>query len=121
MSTIAATQFSYLSCNFHHERNGIPGYLVLNNYHLLERNRKMLAFIGIITPETLTSTTLVYFQDEDGHYIYGLMDNEDGSALYTAVQKAINQAAAAGTDYIITLGDLGVDFSSSPWTNREVI
>ncbi len=45
----------------------------------------------------------------------------DGSLLYAAVQEAIDKANAAGADYIIGLGHLGVDLSSAPWTSREVI
>ena len=121
MSTIAAAQFPYLSCNFHRECNGVRTDMVLDSHILMERNGKKLAFIGITTPETLTSTTPAYFQDEEGHYIYGILGGEDGSALYTAVQTAIDTASSAGADYIIALGHLGVDPSSSPWTSREVI
>jgi len=114
-------EYPYLSCNFYHETDGIPGDLVLDAYRIVEKNGKKIAFVGITTPETLTATTPAYFQNESGQYIYGIAGGEDGSALYAAVQSAVDAAAAEGADYIIALGHLGVDRSASPWTSREVI
>ena len=37
------------------------------------------------------------------------------------MQKAIDAAKAAGADYVIGLGHLGIDEQSSPWTSKEVI
>lgn len=114
-------EYPYLSCNFYHETDGIPGDLVLDAYRIVEKNGKKIAFVGITTPETLTATTPAYFQNESGQYIYGIAGGEDGSALYAAVQSAVDAAAAEGADYIIALGHLGVDRSASPWTSHEVI
>lgn len=114
-------EYPYLSCNFYHEADGVPGERVLDAYRILEKNGTKIAFIGITTPETLTATTPAYFQDENGHYIYGVAGGEDGTALYAAVQSAIDAASADGADYIIALGHLGVDPSTAPWTSREVI
>ncbi|MBO5256140.1 MAG: 5'-nucleotidase C-terminal domain-containing protein, partial [Clostridia bacterium] len=77
--------------------------------------------IGITTPETFTSSTPAYFQNEDGEYIYTISGGEDGSLLYNDVQTAIDSAEIEGADYIIAVGHLGVDASSSPWTSKEVI
>ena len=51
---------------------------------------------------------------------HGIAAGKDGSALYAAVQKAID-AAAKEADYVIALGHLGDDPSSQPWTSEEVI
>ena len=53
-------------------------------------------------------------------YIYGIDGGDDGKALYRSVQKAIDEAWLYA-DFVIGLGHLGVDGSSSPWTSREVI
>lgn len=121
MTAIRAAEFPYVSCNFHRETNGVAGESVLESYVMLESGGKKLAFVGITTPESITSSTPAYFQDENGNYIYGISGGTDGSALYAAVQAAIDSAAAAGADYIIALGHLGVDASSGPWTSRNVI
>jgi len=121
MKNIAAANFPYISCNFHHETDGIVGGPVLEPYVLFEKSGVTIAFVGITTPETFTSSTPAYFQNADGDYIYGILGGEDGAALYAAVQSAIDAALAAGADYVIGLGHLGVDLSSGPWTSRAVI
>ena len=114
-------KFPYLSCNFYHEANGVKGEPVLDAYKLFTANGKTIAIIGITTPESFTKSTPAYFQDENGNYIYGIAGGEEGSELYAAVQDAIDAADAAGADYIIALGHLGIDTSSQPWTSEDVI
>jgi len=121
MTAIENADFPYVSCNFRHEDNGAAGELVLDRYHILDSGSQKLAFVGITTPETITSAAPAYFQDGNGKYIYGIDGGKDGEALYASVQRAIDAAKAAGADYIIALGHLGVDPSSGPWTSRNVI
>ncbi len=121
LQNIAAAEYPYVSCNFHHTENGVPGALVLDSNQIFEVDDEKIAFIGITTPETITSTTPAYFQNDAGEYIYGIFGKSGGDELYTVVQSAIDQAAAEGAETIIALGHLGVDLSSSPWTSREVI
>ena len=121
LAAVEAADFDYISCNFCHEENGVIGDTVTEAWKMMNLNGQDIAFIGITTPETITSTTPSYFMDEEGNFIYGFHRDEDGSALYDVVQKNINEAKAAGADYIIALGHLGVDHSSSPWTSRELI
>lgn len=120
MNVISWADFPYVSCNFYHEKDGVPGNNVLHSYEVFEVGGVKIAVIGITTPESFTKSTPAYFQDDEGNYIYGIAGGEDGQALYDAVQAAID-AASAEADYIIALGHLGVDPSSQPWTSKEVI
>ena len=73
------------------------------------------------TPETITKSTPAYFMNKNQkRYVYDILGGEDGQKLYSAVQKSINKARMIA-DYVIGLGHLGVDPSSSPWTSKEVI
>lgn len=121
MATVDAAEFPYVSCNFRHEADGVKGKTVLDGYVIKKIGGVKLAFVGITTPETISSSTPAYFQDEHGNYIYGIDGGEDGSDLYASVQRAIDSAKADGADYVIALGHLGVDLSSGPWTSRNVI
>ncbi|MBR5489775.1 MAG: 5'-nucleotidase C-terminal domain-containing protein, partial [Oscillospiraceae bacterium] len=112
--------FPYVSANFYHEKDGVPGETVLDAYKVFEVGGKKIAFIGITTPESFTKSTPAYFQDGNGNYIYGIAGGEDGKALYAAVQKAID-AASAEADIVIALAHLGDDKASQPWTSEEVI
>lgn len=120
MNVLSWANFDYVSCNFVNVEADTVLDQVLESYKVFEVNGVKIAFIGITTPESFTKSTPAYFQDEEGNYIYGIMGGEDGSALYAAVQTAID-AATAEADYVIALGHLGVDASSSPWTSEEVI
>lgn len=113
-------EYAYLSCNFYHEEDGVAGETMTQKYKIFEVDGVKIAVIGITTPESFTSSTPAYFQDEDGNYIYGFAGGEDGQALYDAVQAAIDEAGEQA-DYVIALGHLGVDGSSEPWRSVDVI
>ena len=114
-------KFPYVSANFYKEENGVVGDTVLDAYKMFEFGGTKLAIVGITTPETFTKSTPAYFQDENGNYIYGIAGGDDGAKLYEAVQKAVDDAKAAGATKVIALGHLGVDESSRPWTSKDVI
>lgn len=120
MNAMEWADFTYVSCNFYHEKDGVRGENVLDSYKVFDVNGVKIAFVGITTPESFTKSTPAYFQDENGKYIYGIAGGTDGKALYADVQKAID-AASKEADYVIGLGHLGVDESSKPWTSKEVI
>lgn len=73
-------QFPYISCNFNKE-----GELVFDPYIIKEIDDCKIAFVGVTTPKTLTSSTPKYFQDEEGNFIYGFFQDETGEGIYKAV------------------------------------
>ena len=110
--------YPYISCNFKDLRTGCR---VLPAIKYFKRGGRIIAFVGVTTPETITKSTPAYFMNADQtRYIYGIDGGDDGKALYRSVQKAIDEAWLYA-DFVIGLGHLGVDGSSSPWTSREVI
>ncbi len=121
MAVIDAAKYTYVSCNFYHEKDGNAESAVLSAFYTIATPGGMkVSFVGITTPESFTKSTPAYFQDENGNYIYGIAGGEDGAALYTAVQSAVD-AAAADSDVVIALGHLGDDPASQPWTSKETI
>ncbi|MBQ7954294.1 MAG: 5'-nucleotidase C-terminal domain-containing protein [Lachnospiraceae bacterium] len=118
---VSWAEFPYVSCNFHHEKDGVCGETVLDGWKMFTCGEEKIAFIGITTPETFTKSTPFYFQDANGNYIYDIAGGNDGEELYTAVQTAIDEAEAAGATTVIALGHLGDDASSKPWTSEDVI
>ena len=116
---MAEADFPYLSSNW----VNLPlGNRVLPDVKYFTIGGRVIAFVGITTPETFTKSTPAYFMNKaQTKYIYDILGGDDGRKLYDAVQKAIDKAKALGADIIIGLGHLGVDPSSSPWTSEEVI
>ena len=70
--------FPYVSCNFYNEEAGVRGENVLDAYKIFELGGEKVALIGITTPETFTTSTPAYFQNEDGEYIYGISGGDGG-------------------------------------------
>ena len=110
-------KYPYISANF----TGKDGKPYFDAYKMFEVKGVKVAFVGVCTPETFTKSTPTYFQDASGNYIFGFCEGNNGADLYNAVQKAIDAAKAAGADYVIGLGHLGIDEQSSPWMSKEVI
>ncbi len=108
--------FPYVSCNFNYK-----GELVFKPYVIKECAGMKIAFVGVTTPKSITSSAPAYFQDENGEFIYGFMQDESGQKLYAAVQSSVNAARAEGADLVYLLGHLGNEASCSPWTYAEVI
>ena len=80
-----------------------------------------VAFVGVTTPKTLTSSTPKYFQNEKGEFVYGFFQDETGEGIYNAVQKAVDDARAEGAEYVIALGHLGNEEECTPWKYSDVI
>ena len=112
-----AAEFPYVSANF----TNLDGETVLPPYVVLELGGFRIAFVGASTPETFTKSTPVYFQDDEGNFIYSFCEGNDGADLYAAIQKAVDDAHAEGVDLVVVLSHLGTEESSSPWTSTEMI
>ena len=114
LAVVDEAEFPYLSANFKH----VDGTKVLDAYKIFEVGGKKIAIIGITTPESITKSTPAYFMDEtQTNWLYTI----DGDTLYTDVQAAIDAAKAENPDYVIALGHLGDDPSSTPWRSVDVI
>lgn len=111
-------KFPYVCCNF---MDLTTQERVFDAYKMFTLGDTDVAFVGITTPVTLTSSTPKYFQNEAGEFIYGFCQDASGQKLYDTVQAAIDDARAAGADYVIGLAHLGVESATSPWMSTEVI
>jgi len=96
--------FPYVSCNFH---SLISREIIFTDTYTFDFNGTKVAFVGVTTPSTLTSSTPTYFQDENGEFIYAIEGTKDPKDLYVSVQNAID-SVREDVDYVIGLGHLGV-------------
>ena len=108
--------FPYINANFNKD-----GELVFDPYVIEEIEGVKIAFVGVTTPKTITSSTPKYFQDDEGNFIYGFMQDETGEKLYAAVQSAVDAAIAEGADYVIAMAHLGNEATCAPYTYADVI
>lgn len=111
-------EFPYLSANFTDLRTDEKPFQA---YTIIEADQMKIAFVGITTPETPSSSRPSNFMDGDGNFIYGFLGGDDGTALYSAVQNAIDAAYADGADYVFALGHMGDYVYDDRWSSMAVI
>ena len=116
LSLTKKANFPYISSNFTYKDE-----LVFPAYVIKEVEGLKVAFVGITTPESITKSTPKYFQDENGNYVYGFLEDGTGEKLYAGVQSAVDAARAEGADYVIAIAHLGNEATSSPYTYADVL
>ena len=118
---VSDANYPYISANF----KKADGSAVENiePYYIVEVEGKKVAFVGISTPETFTSSTPVYFQDEEGNWLYSFCADSEGNEglFYSTIQAGIDAAKAAGADVVIGVGHTGMIASIDEWNSQNVI
>ncbi len=90
----------FISCNF--QKIG-ESESYFKPYTIVSYGSTDIAYIGVTTPETISSSNPAQFKNSDGEIIYTF--NE--AKLYEIVQANIDAAKAAGADYVIALTHVG--------------
>ena len=103
-----------LCCNF---RRVQDDQTVFTPYSLISYGTVKIAYIGVTTPSTLTSSSPAQFLDENGNYQYDF----SGDSLYDVVQKAIDGAKADGADYVVALSHLGIEGVYDAWSAKSLV
>ena len=117
----ANAEYQYVSSNF---MKGDENYF--KPYYIKKFGEKKVAFVGVTTPDTYTSSTPAYFK-KDGYsgYYYNFsegVDREHPEPFYAAVQDGIDLAKSQGkADYVILLAHLGTDNVNSPYQSKDLI
>ena len=110
-------EFPYISCNISHE-----GKLLFDPYIIKEIGGKKIGFIGITTPETMTSCDPVNFQDQQGNYVYDFLGKDGtGKTLFDTVQKTVDEVRSKGVDYVVVMSHLGNQEGSAPFNFQTLI
>ena len=93
---------------------GIPEYMIK------EFGSTKVAFIGVLLPTTITTSTPSYFM-EDGKIVYDFYAGNDGQNLYDKIQSVVDEVRRNGADYVIALTHLGSDLYLSPYDSVSFI
>ncbi len=114
-------EYEYISSNFYYLPANSP---VLKPYAVKDFGGYQIAFVGISTPDTVTSTTPEYFKDENGNFIYGFPTYPDGLTnddLYNNIQGSVDKAINDGADYVVAVGHAGIIGSNDGWKSSDII
>lgn len=106
----------YYSCNF----VDAYGENVLPAYKIMSFGTTKIAFIGVTTPETLSSSTPIFFQDGNGNYIYSFGEDKNGQKLYAVLQKIVDEVRKQSVNYVVLVAHLGMEGSVPHWNSETV-
>ena len=90
---------------------------VFKPYTIVSYGDTDIAYVGVVTPDTITSTFPAQFKNETGEFIYDFA----GQNLYETVQASIDAAKKDGADYIIALSHLGTEYVYEQWSAQTLI
>ncbi len=113
--------YPYISSNFMHYENGEGTETVFDPYKIFELGDIKIGFVGICTPESITSSTPIYFQNEEGEYIYGFCQDATGDGVVEAAQAAVDAVREQGVDYVVVIGHCGIEDEAAPWRSTDII
>ena len=112
LNNLSNTKF--LSCNFAkigEDKSYFDSYTIVS-YGDIE-----IAYIGITTPSTISSSNPAQFKNEDGEIIYTFNEAD----MYSLVQANIDAAEKAGADYVIALSHVGYDESGELFDIADIV
>jgi len=116
----ADANFPYIDCNVVY--TGTQGNKLdfVKPYVVHEFDDMKVGFVGVATPLSIATSTPTFFQ-EDGEFVYGFGQGENGAILYGLVQDAVDACREEGADYVILLAHLGIEDDAAPYRSIDVI
>ena len=112
LNNLSNTKF--LSCNFAKVGEDKSYF---DSYTIVSYGDVEIAYIGITTPSTISSSNPAQFKNEDGEIIYTFNEAD----MYSLVQANIDAAEKAGADYVIALSHVGYDESDELFDITDII
>lgn len=118
---IEKSQAQYLGCNITYTGDEENPLEDLKPYEIVEYGDTKVAFIGVSTPYSITSSTPAFFMDDAGDYVYAFESGDDGQTLYECIQENVDVCRKQGADYVILLTHLGDSEEFEPYSSLDVI
>ncbi len=116
---IEQSEAQYLGCNITYNGDGGNALSNVKPYEIIKYGPVKVGFIGVTTPESISSSTPAYFM-EDGEYVYDFANDGDGKELYDCVQGYVDECRAKGADYVILLTHLGDGEVLAPYSSVDL-
>lgn len=110
----------YLNCNIVYTGSGTDIFEKTSPYAIKDYGETKIGFVGVTTPNTVSSSTPSYFKDPDGNYIVRF-DGADPDGFYHCVQRAVDECRSKGADYVVVLGHLGNYEEEGEYRSTELI
>ncbi|MCR5308008.1 MAG: bifunctional metallophosphatase/5'-nucleotidase [bacterium] len=108
-----------LSCNFKYTGSGENKFSEVKPYTIKKFGKFKVGYVGITTPETLTSSNPTFFK-ENNEVVYSF-SHETTNAYYHCIQDNINKCKKAGADYVILVSHTGTKMENAPYNTYNIL
>ena len=105
--------FEITLCNAEYTGSGENIFKDIPPYIMKDFSGVRVAFIGVLTPGVIVSSTPSFFMEND-QYVYDFANSDDGMKLAEKVQAAVDAARKDKADYVILLSHLGSALEMAP-------
>lgn len=100
--------FDQVLCNVNYTGKKENVFEDVKPYKIVEYGDYKVAFLGILTPTTIVSSTPSFFM-EDGQLVYDFYGGKDEEAFAAKVQESVDAARKEGADYVVALSHVGAE------------
>ena len=114
------SKFRYVACNVKYTGSKESIFKDIPEYVIEEFGGRKVAFIGVITPFSIVSSTPTFFMEND-NLVYDFYSADQGKELAEKVQKTVDEARSKGADYVIALTHLGSTNEEAPFDSVSLI
>lgn len=87
-------------------------------YEIADCNGVKVAFLGVVTPETITKAEPGLFMEGD-EWVYTFHHGSE-EEFFGHIEGVAQEARAAGADYVVAIAHIGDDPGSAPWTSTDL-
>ena len=110
-----------IASNVRYSGSGTNIFEDVPEYVIKDYGGVKVAFLGILTPTTITTSTPKYFM-EDGEFVYDFYGQNYGQDLYDRIQGLVDELRdRKKVDYVIALSHLGSDAELDPYDSISFI
>lgn len=117
---MSMAKFGFVACNVKYSGSGTSVFENVPAYEIRQYGKIKVAFIGVLTPESITSSTPAHFM-ENGELVYDFCSGNDGMNLAEQVQKTVDEARQEGAQYVVVMAHLGSISSCVPYDSISLI
>jgi 2',3'-cyclic-nucleotide 2'-phosphodiesterase (5'-nucleotidase family) len=111
ITQLAQLDAPLVCANFFRHGASVPVYPA---YVIHQYGKKRVAFVGVLTAETIVTQRFAFFENDE--QLYDLQDDK----LIELVQRAVDEARAEGADYVVVLSHIG-EKSSIAHTSYDMV
>lgn len=117
---MSEANFELIASNVKYTGNKENIFKDIPEYTIKEYGPIKVAFLGVMTPQSLTSSTPKYFM-EDGEFVYNFYSGNEGQDFYNKVQSVVDEVKKKGADYVVALTHLGSLNDYAPYDSISLI